>query len=161
MFTAFQTSPEAEQLHWLVRTCLLARTGGVDAKRILQVAQKAQASPWRASERLCTLAAAHYRAGQDREAIARCEDLLAVREPPERWHKVLSWLVLALARQRQGHHAEARKWLDQAVAEMERPVQVPNAAATEDLPYALDWSDFLLCQLWRREAENLIRAGKP
>jgi hypothetical protein len=87
--------------------------------------------------------------------------LSAVRETPERGHKVLGWLVLALARQRLGQTDEANKWLKQAAAEMEQQAGDRKAAAGESLPHGRDWGDFLLCQLLQREAETLLKAGKP
>jgi hypothetical protein len=80
-------------------------------------------------------------------------------EAVEQGHRVLAWLVLALAEQRLNRSAEARKWPDQATAEPER--QRPGAATEEELTHAQDWGDFLLCQLWQREADALLKGGNP
>jgi WD40 repeat protein/tetratricopeptide (TPR) repeat protein len=160
MLERFDGSPDLTYLHWLVRACVLA-PGGPDPARVLRAAQKARASRWRSSDTLCILAAAHYRAGQYREAAARSEEMLAAGEPPGKGHKVLAWLVLALAHQRLNQPAEARKWLGQADAELERQRPAPGAAPAEELTHALDWGDFLICRFWQREADALLKGGNP
>jgi WD40 repeat protein/predicted Ser/Thr protein kinase len=155
----FDGSPDLNHVTWLVRTCVLT-PAAADPARLVQAAQAAEASEWRTPATLAALAAAQYRAGQFREAVASGEKLAAA-QPAARGQQVLAWLVLAMSHQRLNHPAEARRWLDQATAELGRQQPAPGAAQAEELTHLLDWGDLLVCQLWQREADALLRDGKP
>jgi hypothetical protein len=159
MLERFEGSPDVEQRHWLVRACVLAPGAVKDPDRLLAAARAAQASPWRPPGTLAALAAAQYRIGRLEEAVARGRELLAAGEAVEKGHQVLAWLVLALAEQQLNRSAAARKWLEQADAELER--QRPGAAAEDALPHVQDWGDFLVCRFWQREADMLLKGGQP
>jgi hypothetical protein len=75
---------------------------------------------------------------------------------------VVNWLLLAMAQQRQGQQAEARRWLDKALQWIAQTGKVNPGGATGRLPVP-SWSDHLEVLLLRREAEQLLRepsAGK-
>ena len=99
-------------------------------------------------------AAVLYRLGRYREAIARMDETLRAYPPAgaDRPNEgtVIDWLFRAMAHQQLGEAAEARRWLDRALAridQMERDGSLP-------WPYRLE------CNLLRREAEGLIQGGK-
>src|SRR5262249_12120349 len=96
---------------------------------------------------LNTLGAALYRAGRYDEAIARLND--ACRAAGGKG-TLLDWLFLALPRARKGDAATARKWLDEAVREIDRLAakKVPDAQ--------FPWTSRAESQVLRREAEELL-----
>jgi len=67
-----------------------------------------------------TLGVAHYRSGNDKAAIAALETSMGLSAGGDSF----DWFFLALAHQRQGDQAAARKWLDQAVRWMDK--HMPN-----------------------------------
>jgi hypothetical protein len=72
-----------------------------------------------------------------------------------------TWYFLAMAHQRLGHRAEARRWFDTASRAMEkvlkRPAETPGSAkpssGKQPTPH---WNQKLTLELLRHEAEELI-----
>ena len=90
---------------------------------------------------------ADYRQGQFASSEKRLRSLVAVVNP-KAWNlTVPSLLVLAMAQQRQDQSEEAHASLKQAVQLMDH---LTNAM---DLG---NWHDWLICQVLRREAEELL-----
>jgi WD40 repeat protein/serine/threonine protein kinase/tetratricopeptide (TPR) repeat protein len=73
----------------------------------------------------------------------------------------LAWLFLSMAHHRLGHRDEARKWLDKAVAAIDRATQVqgqgsPDGAAAGS---RINWKTRLAYRVLRSEAESMINAA--
>src|SRR5262249_23514519 len=105
---------------------------------------------------LHALSLAHYRKGEFDLAIQHAQESNAMY-----WHggaKALNWLVLAMARSRLGHAAEARKALKQALelAGRASPAQPPGVKWPDMAP-----PDLAAFELLRREAEDRIDPKSP
>jgi tetratricopeptide (TPR) repeat protein len=154
-------SREKDPVAALAHTCALGPDAFPDAGLVLKLAeQRLAVSPpsghdaW--SEHVLGLA--YYRAGQYDQAAACLGQ--ALQHEPDWEHKVLNWLVLALAEQRLGHDAAARQWLD--MAEQWIKQKAPGAGQKRSA-FAIPgwhWRDALMVQLFRREAEALLSADK-
>jgi tetratricopeptide (TPR) repeat protein len=135
------------------RAGLLSPTTPIAPTQLVRWAEQAVTAhkyPWR----LHTLAAAHYRAGQFEQAIARAQESLQVG--PDWKGRVLNWLVLALAHQRLGHQDEARQWLAQVVQWRETlPRGKANIPRCPPSLHGWDWLEF---QVLMREAEPFVNA---
>jgi tetratricopeptide (TPR) repeat protein len=128
----------------LVWTCAVAAESGVDAERLVRLAQQlVSATP---TEYLCAraLGAALVRAGRYEEAVRELERAASLNaEAP------ISWLLLAISHHRLGHAAEARSWFDRASRRIER---FKVASAWQAIP----WHERLGIELLHREAEALL-----
>src|SRR5262249_18513324 len=112
------------------------------------LAQDKNAQTWYA---LSTSGLVLYRAGRYAEAVRQLDQACKVHG---QGGNAYPWLCLALAHQRLGHAAEARRWL-------EKSAQWIKKATREKLkdsfpPTPLQWDDRLSLELLRREAEVLI-----
>lgn len=115
-------------------TCILVQESVEDLGQVVQLAEKAvEANDTIA--RLNTLGAVLYRAGRFDEAIQKLSGSTAYTS---------TWFFTAMAHHRLGHFDESRKWLNQAV---ERTEETQDTTA---------WSQRLILQLLRREAELLM-----
>jgi WD40 repeat protein/tetratricopeptide (TPR) repeat protein len=126
-----------------------------DASRLVAAAERAGASrsPRAAAQRV--LGAALYRAGQYQKAADR---LAATVEALGEETTVHEQLFLAMAEQRLGHSAEARRRLDRALQGLQ------DAAPPRprfDADAAVFWNERLELDLLRREAQALLKPGKP
>ena len=99
------------------------------------------------------LGATLYRADRFAEAIQRLNEANTAWEQagtkPAMYSPAYLWFFLAMAHQRQGHAAEARRWLDKAQKWMEQETQDSRNPA---------WNRRLTLQVLRREAEQLLAA---
>ena len=99
------------------------------------------------------LGAALYRADRFAEAVRRLNEANAAWEQagtkPAMYSPAYLWFFLAMAHQRKGDAAEARRWLDKAQKWMEQETQDSRNPA---------WNRRLTLQLLRREAEQLLGA---
>jgi tetratricopeptide (TPR) repeat protein len=104
---------------------------------------------------LYVLGAAHYRAGNDEQAVRACRRSL--EEYPGWFGKVLNWPVLALAYHRLGDAEEARKALDQAWKLAGRTrrgrFDAGSFLAESHLYYLVNGLELMI---WLREAEAVI-----
>jgi WD40 repeat protein/tetratricopeptide (TPR) repeat protein len=92
------------------------------------------------AEDLRTLGAALLRSGKTQDAIRRLEE--ACHAQPEGLPS--AWLLLAIARQRAGDPAEAKKWFDRAAKWLDDPQRTAG----------LEWFDRLKLRLLRMEYEQ-------
>jgi tetratricopeptide (TPR) repeat protein len=154
-------------------TCIVAPEALEDREAVVRCARAAMKGASKDSNKhdvLRTLGAATYRAGQFEEAIGHLNDALkSLPEPgakpdaadpggvspgPTPGGDARDWLFLAMGHHRLGHAEEARRWLDKAVASINR--------ATESRPEdtssgsRIDWRTRLSYQVLRREAKGLI-----
>jgi tetratricopeptide (TPR) repeat protein len=137
----------------LVWACALAPGAVGDPKPLVErMEQEFQTGPapwWYFS----TLGAALYRAGRFDDAVRRIEEAIKLQGKggvPQ------DWLFLAMAHQRLGHAAQARKWFDQtlrAIKQADPKKRAPGAGA--------DWVERIEIHLLRREAQALIDCPAP
>ncbi len=149
MLRRFGDLDGAHELNWTVRTCVLDDGAVPEPGRLVQAARKALAGVPGHSGILFALAAAHYRAGQFREAIQRAQEALDTKVRMDNDDRAQDWLVLALAHQRLGETRAARKWLQQAVRWFEEnPWRETGERGA--------WERRLIAERLRQEAEALI-----
>jgi tetratricopeptide (TPR) repeat protein len=138
----------------LARSSILAPGPFVEPEQAIHWAEQAVASEPNAWY-LHVLGTAHYRAGHYEEAIRRLGASNAGDWKEDR--KTQNSLVLAMLYQRLGESTKARALLDEAV-EMWNAIEAEKVDGAVSMP-ATDW---LPLQIYRREAEALIRdAGFP
>jgi WD40 repeat protein/tetratricopeptide (TPR) repeat protein len=143
----------ANSLAWI---CVLA-PGGVDdpAWAVGLARQRVGTDPRGAGwtdAHLNTLGAAHYRAGQFDEAVARLKDAIAAGRGeglPQ------DWLLLAMAHARGGHDKQARTCLERVVRKLDR---IDRVTAPGSLPA---WTTRVECRILRLEAERVVNGMGP
>src|SRR5262249_14665152 len=98
-----------------------------------------------------------YRAGRFQQAVPLFEQSL--QADPKSGRTVINWLWLALAHQRLGNAAEARRWLGKAQAWLDKYRDgMPTPAEDE---FGLHLHNWLESHVLRREAEALIASSAP
>jgi serine/threonine protein kinase/Tfp pilus assembly protein PilF len=148
----------------LIRASVLAPDPGVDAHRLVDMAEVVVTSDPPMWYHLYLLGIANYRAGQQEAAARRLRESLTV-DPA----RPMPYPVLAMAHHRLGQAAQARealeaakKALDQWTRERydhEEVAWVHHRGATGFWPVA--WWDWLECQCYYREARLLIEGSPP
>jgi serine/threonine protein kinase/WD40 repeat protein/tetratricopeptide (TPR) repeat protein len=148
LIARFEKRFNNEEANWIAKTCALAPIAADDWTRSLKFAENAYAAEPKSGDRINHLGAALFRVGRFKEAAERfAEAHKALKENPGSHVSIIyNLLFLAMSHQRLDNSAEAAKWLEKAAYEMSQP-----AAAT-----ANDWSQSLLLQLLRSEAETLL-----
>jgi tetratricopeptide (TPR) repeat protein len=136
---------------WIV---VLAPDAVNDRNRLVQRAEAALRKDLQTGWASTILGAALYRADRFAEAVRRLNEANAAWEQavtkPDKYSPAYLWFFLAMAHQRQGHAAEARRWLDKAQKWTEQETQDSRNPA---------WNRRLTLQLLRREAEQPIGAS--
>jgi tetratricopeptide (TPR) repeat protein len=148
----FGTTENADVANEAAWTCLLSPSATEDLTQPLRLAEKAVAGKRNAAY-LNTLGAALYRAGQLDVSIQRLDEAIQVHG---KGGTAYDWLFLAMAHHRLGKADEARQWLDKA----RRWIDAQEATSQEATGSAQPWSQRLELQLFRREAESLLRGGQ-
>jgi tetratricopeptide (TPR) repeat protein len=155
----FGQSENVQDLYLLARTLALAPHDVTEPAEAVERAEKAVAGHTEEAWYRHTLAVACYRAGRFAAAVEHAEKSMQ----DEAWDgHVVNWLLLAMAHQRQGKDAEARRWLDKAVESIEQAGKANQTGVTGRLPVP-SLNDHLEVLLLRREAEQLLKeppAGK-
>jgi serine/threonine protein kinase/tetratricopeptide (TPR) repeat protein len=147
MLRRFGDTEDPVVAHRTAKTCLLLPEAVGDRALLGRLADRAVADTNNDlyPHFLLTRALAYLRAGE----FARAGEVLEKRLAPDPqgwWHpNGPAFLVLAMAHHRQGHAEEAARALGKARAIMERTGYL-----------ASPWNDWLVFQLFRREAEALI-----
>jgi tetratricopeptide (TPR) repeat protein len=135
---------------WVADACILTPDAGVDLEPVLRWLERGAAQSSNKYIYLHRLGQALYRTGQSEAAVRELNKALPLRAP-EGW-AVEDWLFLAMAHQRLGHSADARKWRDKATDWMTREIrQRPHWAVP------LHWTVRLKLLTLEREAENLLK----
>jgi tetratricopeptide (TPR) repeat protein/serine/threonine protein kinase len=150
-------SRDANPLSALAHTCALGPDAFPDAGIVLKLAeQRLAVTPSREKAwSKHVLGLASYRAGRYDQAAACLGQ--ALQDQPDWEHNVLNWLVLAMAEQRLGHGAAARRWRDKAEEWVKhKTLGAGQGGMAYHVPGWL-WRDCLMVQLFRREAEALLR----
>jgi tetratricopeptide (TPR) repeat protein len=159
----FGASQDVEEVALLAHTCVLAPGGG-DAATALRLAERRLALTLPPSHHhawsVHLVGLAYYRAGQDQKAIEWLTKGLKVGPDwrlPGGQLQVLGWLVLALAHDRLGQAAEARKCFDKAEQWLKEKTRNQLNQGARVAPPGWPWRDWLLVQLSRREAEGVLK----
>jgi WD40 repeat protein/tetratricopeptide (TPR) repeat protein len=150
-FGATESAGDANGAAW---TCVLGPSATKDLTQPVRLAEKAVASE-RIYNYLNTLGIALYRAGRLDLAIQRLNEAIQLHGEGG---TVIDWLFLAMAHHRQGKQDEARKWLDKAALWIDN---APEARSKEATGYRQPWNERLEIQLFRHEAETLLKGAKP
>ena len=103
---------------------------------------------------LSTKGIAEYRAGRFPEAAVHLTRALEMTPATTPQCKVFSGLFLSMAMGRQGQRDQARQTFRQAAEIMDRHLQVQEG----DL--GAEWCDWLMCQIVRREAEEVLKSAE-
>ncbi len=131
--------------------CTLAPDTTGLMEKVLPIARQLAESKREDYDPYVTFGAALFRAGHFEKAIEQFDE--AIRHEGDRgkpWH----WLFLAMANSKLGHQEKAARWL--ALVDEDQ-----RNAATQSKPYNdLGWTEKLLTELLRREADHLIAAPR-
>jgi WD40 repeat protein/tetratricopeptide (TPR) repeat protein len=138
------------------QTCALAPDAVTDLNRVVQLAEKEDAS-FENCHSLATLGGLLYRAGRFKEAVAKLTKSTEMQYSQGDTER--AWLYLAMAEHRLGRHNEAKQALRQAVQGLEKISKAKAKAAAED--DRSFWVQRLELQILRREAEALLQVPKP
>jgi tetratricopeptide (TPR) repeat protein len=107
-------APAHNNLAWLLATCPDAKLR--DPRRAVELAKRAVRLATKEGNNWGTLGAAHYRAGDWKEAVAALDKSRELKKGGDAY----AWLFLAMAHQKLGNHDEARKAYDQATQWLEK-----------------------------------------
>jgi serine/threonine protein kinase/Flp pilus assembly protein TadD len=148
----------------LIRASVLAPDPGVDAGRLVEMAEAVVRGDPPMWYHLYLLGIAHYRAGQHEAAARRLRESLAVAPACP-----MPYAVLAMAHHRLGQAAEARQALEAANKSIDQWTQERyehQAVAWEHHRGAtgfwpVEWWDWLECRCYYREARLLIDGSPP
>jgi Flp pilus assembly protein TadD len=150
----FGSTENADVANLAAWTCVLASSATEDLTQPLRLAEKVVAGK-RSSAYLNTLGVALYRTGQFDLSIQRLNEAIQVHG---KGGSAYDWLFLAMAHQRLGKAEEARKWLAKARHWID---SAQNARSEEATGSGRPWNERLAIQLFRREAETLLKGAKP
>jgi serine/threonine protein kinase/WD40 repeat protein/tetratricopeptide (TPR) repeat protein len=143
-------------------TCMLAPNSGADPARLVDLVEKRLAKSSRDHGHITQLGAALYRAGRFEDAIKRLTEATELTAHPYRTNMLHTYFFLAMAHERLGHNAEARRWLDKASQATEEVLK-PSAEQSQKFSMAAgaippNWARKLTLQLLRREAEQFVQS---
>ena len=150
----FGSTEDADVANEAAWTCVLGPGATEDLTQPLRLAEKAVAGK-PTNDYLNTLGIALYRAGQFEPAIQRLNEAIRVHGKEG---TAADWLFLAMAHHRLGKADEARKWLDKAGRWIDT---AQEARSTESTGSGQPWNQRLVIELFRREAETLLKGAKP
>jgi tetratricopeptide (TPR) repeat protein len=163
MREGFGDKRNLDETIFLAHACVLAPGALGDPAEVVRLARERLAMTQPPSNdhawSVHVLALAYYRAGQYDQAV-ECIN----KNPTTQWIEAVqfgNWLVLALAEHKRGKAVEARRWLDQATKWIQ--IRSPNlpGAGRQVIPPNWYWRNWVLVQLLRREAEQVVGpAGK-
>jgi serine/threonine protein kinase len=160
----FGDSQDVEEVALLAHACVLAPGGAGDATAAIRLAERRLILTLPPSHHygwsVHLMGLAYYRAGQDQKAIEWLSKELQVDPDfrlPAGQLEVRAWLVLAMAHDRLGHAGEARKWLDKAEQWLNQKTRDQLDKGARFAPPGWPWRDWLLVQLSRREAVQMLK----
>jgi WD40 repeat protein len=154
MLADFGSTENAEDANTAAWTCVLGPSATEDVTQPVRLAEKAVAGK-RTYAYLNTLGVALYRADQLDLAIQRLNEAIQVHGKEG---TAYDWLFLGMAHHRQGNADEARKWLDKARHWLDT---AQEARSKESTGSGQPWNQRLEIQLFRREAETLLKGDQP
>jgi WD40 repeat protein/tetratricopeptide (TPR) repeat protein len=144
LLARFSRTGDMEQANSAAWACVRLPGAVADLTPALGLIQEAVKQRPKDTNFLGTLGLALYRAGRNEEAVRRLEE--TVRGQGEEV-SLPDWLALALACQKTGRAADARKWLAKAAATMDKGEYLKT----------LTWEQRLEAQYLRQEAEEALK----
>jgi tetratricopeptide (TPR) repeat protein len=150
MLTRFPKTESHGQAQFIVWACVLGPNAVDDYSPVIELTQRlANAAPQAVHQR--RLGAVLYRAGRFKEAVETLESTTESEEPLL-GELAYSGYFLSMAHHASGHHNEAKKWLQKAVAATEQVLREDE----KDEGARLQWNRRLTLKLLRKEAESAI-----
>ncbi len=155
LLEAHGQTDDAGAANAIAETCVLIPEAVPDTAVVVRLAEAAVARQPKNAGYLNTLGVVRYRAGRYDDAVRRLEEAVQVRG---QGGTPVDWLFLAMAQQRLGRPAEARRQLEKAVRWLDENA-IPGKTPEETVP--LSWSHRLELDLFRRQAEALLPSDPP
>jgi tetratricopeptide (TPR) repeat protein len=155
----FAKTEKAEDAFSAAMTFALAPDAVRDWPKAIALAEIAQRRDPKDPDYECALGAILFRAGRFEEAIRHLKEADRLAPPPGDSGGVLmaeTWFFLSMAHHRFGHHEEAKKWLDKAVAWTDKILDDEKKGTV-----AVRWNRRLTLKLLREEAETLLKPSPP
>jgi tetratricopeptide (TPR) repeat protein len=164
----FGKTQDPIEAHGAALVCAIGPNAAADPAMPVQLARRAVARQ-RNSDTLHALGAVLYRAGEYVPAVARMTEAMAMRPGGG---TAPDCVFMAMAHQRLGHAAEARRWLDRSVAReragavlrgwgdrLETRPSRPSISGqgSRTLPVLPGWGDLLEMRLLLAEAKALVK----
>jgi tetratricopeptide (TPR) repeat protein len=156
MLARWAQSEDLLTINRLAVASTLAPDAVADLARPIRVAKKAVALESKSAWSQGVLGRALYRGGRYAEAVEHLEQAVAIQNDERYvWH----WLFLAMAYHDLGSPTQARAWLKKAVTWIDSELSKPPRGVPGGT--WLSWNQRLELLLLRREAELLIKEGRP
>jgi tetratricopeptide (TPR) repeat protein len=153
MLQKFSRNHDDATAYFVALTCVVV-PGAVEKTDLpLQLAEELVKKDPKQSTSLFLFGALLYRAGKDEEAVRRLNEAVEATNGG----RILHWLFLALAHQRLGHADEARQWLGKAGSWIDKHIEKGQEVAPG---VRISWSDRLMIQQLRQEAETVVGKSK-
>jgi hypothetical protein len=148
-----------DEVALLAHACVLAPGGARDAAAAIHLAERRlELTPppsghhaW--SMHLVGLAC--YRAGQNEKAVEWSKK--GLEEDPDWDGRVFHWLVLATAHHRLGRADEAGQWFAKAEQWISEKTRDQPGKRERFAPPGWFWRNWLMVQMFRREAEEVLK----
>jgi tetratricopeptide (TPR) repeat protein len=150
---SYAASRAAAEGYWVAWICALAPEAGVDIARVIRLAEKALAENPTSHFHVRAHGAALLRAGKFEDAEKQLKKAAQAGLPD-------AWLLLSITYQRWGKKDEAKTWLDKAdrwLEETKTKKLADPAAKGQTRWELLSWEERLALQIFRREAEALLK----
>jgi WD40 repeat protein/serine/threonine protein kinase len=178
MVERFNETEDAEAASFTAWTCALRPDAVPDYAPVLRLAEKVPAKEQDQARSRLAVGAVLYRMGRADEALSHLSAAETLPNSPAMASPAYWRYFLAVAHHRLGHPAEARKWLEKAVAQADTEVRAParhhppvvdglgrvaqadtevRAPAQETDPAR--WVRKSTLEMLRAEAEALLRGG--
>jgi tetratricopeptide (TPR) repeat protein len=146
--------------HRVALLCVVVPNAVSDLDLPVQLAERAvgqDANSWHSCWHLLILGSAYYRAGRFEPAVERLEQAIKASGPASAPHFLtLRWLFLALSYHGMGQNQKAHHCLEQAIRLMDTDLPKLRGGVL-----GTDWSNWIRCQIVRREAEALLKENAP
>jgi WD40 repeat protein/Flp pilus assembly protein TadD len=153
----FEEADDPDTANAVAMACDGAPHAVADLSYPVRLAERAAASDPKNPTYLETLGASLFRAGRFEEALERLDE--AARLGQDLQDAACNWIFRGMAHHHLGHTKEAREWLDQAVRWIDRDVSNDSGMSAIDTGFSRN--QWLWLQFLRREAETLIKEGRP
>jgi lipopolysaccharide biosynthesis regulator YciM len=148
---------DGTEMYWLTWACALAPDAVPRYDTIVRGLEKAVVDHPTACRYRHSLGSILFRTGQFKGAVEQLNAALQCHQQTGLPLLPSDWLFLAMAHQRLGNAAEARKWLDKAVQSLDKTAEEKAKGKAAEEPF--DWIEPLKLEILRREAEKLL--GEP
>ena len=151
MLEKFATSRKPSFTQFAIWTCVLAPGALSDYSSAIDGAERLALEQPKSPDALKNLGAVLFRAGKFEQALrklAESDRVFNETKGKRRYSPAYAWFFLAMAHHESGNAAEARSWLDKAIAQTD--------AELNDRKSPAPWNRRLTLELFRKEAEAMI-----